>query len=179
MECIENCPSKRFRFNKTCVPVCPKNTYNFNNSKCVFECPFSQPFGLTSGNWRCISSCKSYELFKTGRCIFDTECKEPYFAFEKTCIKSCPEGYYWFNGCFKRWREYPETVTIVLSSILTVLVVWSRTALIEHFIVLSMILFKTDARCTIDSAESDEEGFENQNEDEQPLLIELDENEET
>ncbi|XP_045166017.2 proprotein convertase subtilisin/kexin type 5-like [Mercenaria mercenaria] len=178
-ECIDNCPSKKLLFNKTCIQACPQNTYNYNNSKCVFKCPDSQPLGLTSGKWRCIRSCESYELFKNGKCISESDCEEPYFAFENTCVNTCPEGYIWVNGCGKRWSQTETIVTVVTLSIFIILAFWCRVTLKEYFIVLSMIIIKADVYCNMNSDESLVAEYDNQNEDEQPLLIELDEHEET
>jgi hypothetical protein len=143
IKCVDKCPPKYVRFNDTCLSICPKYTYNYNDSRCVFECPKSAPLGLRGEKWRCIKSCsESYKTFKNGSCMYETDCDEPYFIFGTSCVLSCPDGYFWSKQCIKRWDTPDTTLIATLLGVWVVLLFWSRTALKEYFIVLSMILFK-------------------------------------
>ncbi|XP_060551369.1 proprotein convertase subtilisin/kexin type 5-like [Ruditapes philippinarum] len=180
IKCVDKCPPKYVRFNDTCLSICPKYTYNYNDSRCVCECPKSAPLGLRDEKWRCIKSCsESYKTFKNGSCIYESDCDEPYFIFGTSCILSCPDGYFWLQTCIKRWDTPDTTIIATLLGVWVVLLMWSRTALKEYFIVLSMILFKTDESYKKHMDESiDDENAETTVDDRQPLVTQDNETEE-
>lgn len=150
IECAEACPKPKLLFNKTCISTCPNQTYNFNELQCVSECPYEKPFGLKEDNWRCIERCDSYKVFKDGKCIYDSDCSKPYFVYDYSCVKSCPDGFYYFSHkCEEKWQKVQIGVFVGLIGSFIFLLCLFRISLKEYFIVIAMIIFKVSYFKTI------------------------------